>query len=441
MRQNLRNMKKIIEQLRKKYTLEQSKKSVEEIVIPRFMRLSLERAVERFNTLPEEYRTDWSNLLMDVDLSRGVLKTLIQSLFGLYGGKLIGLVDLDMTTAERKVTHIFANTKDKTQQGKFVKLIREVLGGDYLVELINSDETNNREVEQKVKNLVKQAQKENKRIVLVSKDMASRSFSIPEIDTVMLMFDRGSYATIAQKISRVLTPGKTFDGNTKVYGNVISLSLDPNREDVSPIDEYIIYESEKVEGDDLNDSIQRVLRSVQLFTNGQHGEVEIEKDEYADRLINSSSLIRLGSESSKVEHIINDTELVKQLIGVEVTQGEVEKLLGIDSGKVKRTDGGEKTKEEKQAEKKVEDIRTKLKEVLKNIVENVVEISEINNCESDDIIETLDMINDKGLNDELVYEVGVDYNIVKKVILMGGVSRKLLNTIISSYNNENIVMF
>jgi predicted transcriptional regulator len=434
-------MEKILEQLRQKYTLEQSKKSVEEIVIPRFMRLSLERAVEKFNTLPEEYRTDWSKLLMDVDSSRGVLKTLIQSLFGVYGGELIGLVDLDMIMAERKVTHIFANTKDKTQQGKFVKLIREVLGGGYLVELINSDETNNREVEQKVKGLVNRAKRENKRIVLVSKDMASRSFSIPEIDTVMLMFDRGSYATIAQKISRVLTPGKTFDGNIKVYGNIISLSLDPNREDVSPIDEYIIYESEKVEGDDLNDSIQRVLRSVQLFTNGQHGEVEIEKDEYADRLINSSSLIRMGSESSKVEHIINDTELVKQLIGVEVTQSDVEKLLGVDSGKVKRIDGGEKIKEEKQVDKKVEDIRVKLKEVLKNIVENVVEISQINRRKSNDIIETLEMIDKNGYSDEVVIEVGVDCETIKKIILMGGISRKLLNTIITSYNSENIRLF
>jgi predicted transcriptional regulator len=257
----------------------------------------------------------------------------------------------------------------------------------------------------------------------------------------MLMFDRGSYSTIAQKISRVLTPGKTLDGNTKVYGNVISLSLDPNREDVSPIDEYIIYESEKVEGDDLNDSIQRVLRSVQLFTNGEHGEVEIEKDEYSNRLINSSSLIRMGSESSKVEHIINDSELVKQLIGVEVTKGEVEKLLGINSGEVKRTIGGEKTKEEKQAEKKVEDIRIKLKEVLKNIVENVVEISQINRRKSNDIIETLDMINEKGLNEEVVIEVGVDCETIKKIILVGGISRKLLNTIITSYNSENIKLF
>lgn len=434
-------MENIITLLKKKYTLSQTMESVKNIVKPRFMRLSLEKAVEKFDGLPEEYRTDWSKLLMDVDKSRGVLTNLIQSLFGEYNGENVGLYDLDMTTASRKVTMIFANTKNKTQQRKLVKLIQEVLGSRYIIKLVNGDETNNREAEKDIKKVIAQAKRESKKVVLVSKDMASRSFSVSEIDTVMLMFDRGSYATIAQKISRVLTPGKTFDGQDKVYGNIISLSLDPNREDVSPIDEYIVYEAEKVEVEDLNDGIQRVLRSVQILTNGQGGEVEIEKDEYGEHLINSSSLIKLGAESSKVENVIVDVDLVKLLTGVEVTEGQKEKLMGIDSSKVKRTQDSPSTKEQKEVEKKVQDIRKKVKEVLKNIVENIVEISEINNCESDDIIETLDMIDSKGYCEEVVFEVGVDCQTVKKVILMGGISRKLLNTIISSNNHQEVVWF
>ena len=412
--------------------------SVKNIVKPVFMRLSLEKAVEKFNRLPEEYRTDWSKLFMDVDKSRGVLETLIKALFGVYGGDVVGLYDLNMTIARKDVTMIFANTKDKEQQRKFVNMIQQVLGGNYIVKLINGDETNNRKAEEDAKKVIAQAKRENKKVVMVSKDMASRSFSVAEIDTVMLMFDRGSYATIAQKISRVLTPGKTFNGEDKVYGNIISLSLDPNREDVSPIDEYIVYEAEKVDVEDLNDGIQRVLRSVQILTNGEGGEVEIEKDVYGEHLINSSSLIKLGAESSKVENIILNVDLVKQLTGVDVSEGQKDKLMGVDSSKVKRTLNGKSTKEEKETEKKVQDIRKKLKEVMKNIVENIVEISEINNCESDDIIETLDIINSKGYCEEVVFEVGVDCETVKKVILMGGISRKLLNTIISSYNNQKI---
>jgi hypothetical protein len=83
----------------------------------------------------------------------------------------------------------------------------------------------------------------------------------------------------------------------------------------------------------------------------------------------------------------------------------------------------------------------KVKKVLDNIVENAVEISEINNCESDNMIETLTMINDKGLCNEVVHEVGVNCMMVKQIITMGGLSYKLLNTIISSYNKEKVVLF
>jgi hypothetical protein len=435
-------MEDIFKILKEKYTLKSSIESVKGIVIPRFFRLSLPNAINLFDSLPVEYRTSWTKLLMDIDMSKSVLKKIIKSLFGVYDGKIIELADLDMTSIPRKVTQIFANTKDRRQQRKLARLIQETLGNQYLVILVNSDETSNRDAEQDVKGLIKKAQKENKYVVILSKDMGSRSFSVSEIDTVILMFDRGSYATVSQKISRALTPGNTYDGELKIFANIISLSLDPNRYGATPIDEYVIYEAEKVDVDELNDGIKRVLRSIQIFTNGTHGEMEIEKDEYAKNLLDSTSLIKLGAESSKVDNIIFDSVLVKQLLGVTLSKGEKEKLLGADISTVISTDGDTtNTSKEKKTNTKIEDNRQKLKEILKNIVENVVEISEINNCESNDIIETLDMIDSKGYSEEVIFEVGVDCQTVKKVILMGGISRKLLNTIISSYNSEEVLLF
>jgi hypothetical protein len=435
-------MKNILEIIKEKYTLSQTMSSVEDIVQPIFMRLSLDKVVNKSNLVDEEYRTDWTKLLMDIDKSRGILTTLIQSLFGAYGGSVTGLYDLNMTTARRQVTMIFANTKDKKQQSKLVKLIQDALGNKYLVVKINGDETNNRESEKMVKCYIEKSKIEGKKVVFVSKDMASRSFSVSEIDTVMLMFDRGSFASTAQKISRVLTPGNTFYGDKKIFGCIISLSLDPNRENVNPIDKYIIYEAEKVDVDDLYDGIKRVLRSIQVFTNGDGGEVEIEKDEYVDNLINSTSLVKLGAESSKVENIINDLDLVKILTGIEIHEGKKEKLLGVDSSKVKRTqDNNNMVQENNKTQNNKEDIRKKLKEVLKNIFEKAIGITEINNCESDDIIEILEMIISKGYCGEVEFEVGVDCETVKKVILMRGVSRKLLNTIISSYNHQSFLLY
>jgi hypothetical protein len=434
------NIKELICQ---KYTLFQTKESVKDIVRPRFMRLSLGGVVETFNSIPEEYRTDWLKLLKDIKTSKNVLTNLIKGLFGVYNGRLTYIMDLDTNSinVEKYVTMVFASTHDKKQQSLLVDLFREVLGPQYIVELINSDETSNRKIENEAEKIIAYAKQTGKKVLFVSKDMASRSFSISEIDTVILMFDRGSYSTITQKVSRVLTPGVTYKGLPKTHGNVISLSLDPNREDVNPIDEYIVYESEKVQVNDLNDGIQRVLKSMDIFTNN-NGDIEpIEIDIYADRLINSSTLIKLGCETSKVDKVIIDLTLVNMLLGIEVPEVIKEKLMGIDSSKVKRTKDDIPTKEEKEFNKKIEDIRVKVKKVLDNIVENAVEISEINNCESDDIVETLTMIDDKGFCNEVVYEIGIDCRTAKQIIQMGGLSHKLLNTIISSYNKEKVVLF
>jgi len=423
-------------------SLEESKNSVKDIVTPQFMRLSLGGVINNFNNVEPEYKTDWNKLFADVDKAKPILSNLIKSLFGEYNGKLTYLVDLNTSEiCPKDVTMIFAGTPDKKQQKKFHKLVQDNLGPQYIVELINGDETSNREAEDKAKKIIARAKREIKKVVFISKDMGSRSFSVSEIDTVMLMFDRGSYATISQKVSRVLTPGKTYNEHEKVFGNVISLSLDPNRDQVNPIDEYLVYESEKVQVNELSDGIHRVLRSVNIFVNDEGMMEPIVSDEYANKLINSSTLIRVGMETVKVDSIINDVELVKILTGIEVNnQSEDEKIDGIDSSKVVKTDE-EKVKVNNKNQKVVEDVRQKLKEVLSNIVENIIEISEINNCESDNIITTLDMIDDKGYDEEVVFEVGVNCQTVKKIILTGALSEKLLNTIITSYNKEENSIF
>lgn len=417
--------------------LEKSKKTSEDIVIPRFFKLSLGNVINNFNEVPDEYKTDWNKLFADVDKSKPILSNLIKSLFGEYNGKLTYLVDLDTSElCPKNVTMIFAGTPNKTQQKKFSKLVQETLGPKYIVVLINSDETSNRKVEDKVKIVIARAIREGKKVVLISKDMASRSFSIPEIDTNMLLYDRGSYAANGQKIARVFTSGKTYYGDKKIYGDIISLSLDPNRVNINPIDEYIVYESEKVQVNELSDGINRVLRSINIFVNDNGMLEPIIIDEYVDKLISSSTLIRIGVEGVKVDCVINDTELIKLLTGVEVNKkNNEERIEGIDSSKVIRTEG-EKVKNGKTNSKVVEDLKQKIKEVLSNIVESVIEITEINNCESNNIIETLDMIYEKGLCEEVIHEVGVNSQTVKNIILTGALSEKLLNTIITSYNKE-----
>jgi|APGre2960657404_1045060.scaffolds.fasta_scaffold35222_1 hypothetical protein len=435
-------IEEILKKLAKEHTLKESMISVKDVVEPVFLRLRLDNIVERFNQIPDSYKTDWNKLLSDVKLSKGIISNLIKGLFGTYGGNQTFIYDLNTNQHSPKdVSMIFANTPNRQQQRLLANVIRESLGPQYTVVIVNSDETSNKEAEEYVKIEVARAKLEGKKLVILSNNMASRSFSVSEIDTVFLMFDRGSYSAVSQKVSRVLTPGLTFDDQVKKYGYIVSVSLDCNREEISPMDEYIIYESEKVEVDELSDGIRRTLNSINIFTNGESGLLEpIEIDEYSKKLLNSSSLISLGKSSSNPEKIITDENLVKLLTGIEIndTRPEEQKLLSIDSSLVERTIGKKESKKQKLEKDKVFLLKEKLKKHLENIVENIVEVSEINNCESDDILECLDMIIEKGYDDEVIFELDFNSLTLKSIIKSGAVSHKLLNTIITNYNkNEN----
>ena len=158
------------------------------------------------------------------------------------------------------VSMIFGLFKNKIQQNKFVKLTRAALGEDFVVLTINADETSNRQAEEDVQIVVAQSKRKGKRVIMVSKDMASRSFSIPEIDTVFLMYDNGLVSQTVQKSSRPLTPGKTYTGENKIGGTVVSLSLDSNRLEVDPIDLYIVAEANRI--NDANESMQDSVRRI-----------------------------------------------------------------------------------------------------------------------------------------------------------------------------------
>jgi hypothetical protein len=421
-------------------TLKESMNSVKDIVIPQFVRLSLGGIIQRFNNIPEEYRTDWNKLFLDVDKSKNILSNLVKSLFGVYNGNATYLVDLDTgELSPKNVTMIFANTPDKKQQTKFFNLLKETLGPQYIVMLINGDETSNRKAEVMAKKTIALAKRQNKKVVFLSKDMGSRSFSVSEIDTIMLMFDRGAYSTISQKISRGLTPGLTYLGGKKTHSTIISLSLDANRDEINPIDEYLVYEGEKVDNNELGEGIKRVLRSVNVFVN-EDGILEpIVIDEYANKLINSSSLIRLGIETINLKNVLSNNELIKLLTNIDI-KGRlecIEKIEGVDSSTIERIKDT-KTKKEKDSTKLVEDLRKKLKQVLSNIIEKIVEISEINNCESNDIITTIDMIKEKGYENELIFDIDINCETFKQLITTNVLSHKLLNTIITSYNKGNL---
>ena len=192
-------------------------KSLKDIITPRIYKLTLDTFIDRNNSVPDEFKTKWSKLLSDVNQNQSQLTPLIQSLFGEYDGDFNEMfLNLNVRSdVPMNVSVMFCNTRNQEEQKKLVNLTQSILGDKYVVQVLNSNETSNKKCEDKVSKKVSWCKKNNKKLVLITKDMGSRSFSIPELDTVFLLFDGGDLGVVSQKVSRVLTPGHTYNDEKK----------------------------------------------------------------------------------------------------------------------------------------------------------------------------------------------------------------------------------
>jgi len=92
--------------------------------------------------------------------------------------------------------------------------------------------TTNKEAEKYAIDKIKNVKSDNEKngiergISFFSKHMAQRSFSVSQISLGIFYQDATSFDTFKQKMSRVLTQGLGFDGNKKLVGNIIDLSLE-----------------------------------------------------------------------------------------------------------------------------------------------------------------------------------------------------------------------
>jgi|ETNvirnome_2_300_1030623.scaffolds.fasta_scaffold04245_1 hypothetical protein len=408
--------------------------SLQNVVIPRFFQMVLDNAIEKNSSVPAEYKTKWSKLLADVDKSEAQLVNLFDGLYGVYSGTNPNFLGLSVSEfCKLDVSMIFANTKNTKEQGKLKELLQKRYVNTHDVILLNTKEkVTNRDAEKKVMKQIATSKRNGRKTIILTDNMGSRSFSEARIDTVFLLFDKGDIGVVKQKASRVLTG----DGK-KLYGDLVSLSLDPNRSS-NPIHDYIVDEAENInyneeENNNLDDSIRRVLNSISVFTNENGGILtEVNIDKYGEELINSSSLINVGVSSIKPYNVPEGLDLD----GIIIKKINQENKEGIDTDKAITyidTKGNKITDP-----KEVKKCRDKLLQQLKSIVISTIVFSEINNLKSDSIRGTLENIVNVGMEEEVIIEVGVDCNTIISLLDNKVISEKLMNTIISSYNRQEL---
>jgi hypothetical protein len=245
---------------------------------------------------PED-QPSWIKAITDVDKAEGIWRGFYESLTGHAKGKLTGSNAADFglnNLIKGKVTGVMqflpANATN-VQSLKVVDIARSLLPDWIVVPLNGKADATNEDSEAIVKDYAKQATIEGKRgIWVISQGMGARSFSVPEINVVLLTYDNGSLGATVQKMSRCLTAG-----SPDKIGHIISFSIDGNRTDV--IASMVLdtaLKSSRETGDNLEDVLRRVRRTIPIFDFDDNGDcVRITDDEYLDRAMSLTAARQL----------------------------------------------------------------------------------------------------------------------------------------------------
>lgn len=433
-------MSKRLENFFNSYSRNEAVKTVSTLVKPQMYKMVMPNGEFLQEKMPEGLRTKWSKLLADVDQNAFILEHVIDAVFN--QGDINDypeLYDLGISQlTPAKVSMIFGGFPTKEEHNKFVKLVQSKLN-DFIVVGVNGDVTTNRKAEETVKKAVGEAKRNGKRVVIISKDMASRSFSVSEIDTVFLMYDNGLLAQTIQKVSRAFTPGKTYTDEQKRTGTIISLSFDDNRSELDPVDQYVVAEASRTgkEHESLQESIKRVSRSFNIFSQKDGQPASINPDEYAEQLISSTSLTKIAGASTKL-HMLNIQACLDGNVLLSSRKNTTEKhKASVNIGGVKtyvKTDSestqGERDQDSKEAKE--------LMQTVAYFAQNIGELSAYNDFGCETALCTIDSIIEAG--EPLVSEVesffGLDINFMKSLLETGIISRKISNTIINGRNRN-----
>jgi len=313
---------------------------------------------------------------------------------------------------------------NNTQLKHLEKIARACLGNFYDVYAICGEDIKGADAEEYVKNKIRIAKQNGKHVWIIASQMCQRSFSIADLNVVILSYDNGDNAAISQKISRVLT-----NGNREKTGYVISLSIDGNRDDkIAPMIMDAAKDVVEREDVDLFTAIKKVMKTFPIFQLDEDGyPVELLPDEYAKEMFSSANGIRISINKERVYISDFENEAFKILSSLDVSSNTLKQLVDITKGKTYKP--GEKQRQLSPSEQK--ELHSFIIKNIANILDNLVSTLKYQKMIRDkitypELIEILNVEHDSaGL-------VGVNGNQLNTIVDCGYIRKDLLQTYIES---------
>jgi hypothetical protein len=304
-----------------------------------------------------------------------------------------------------------------------------------LVVVLSGETTTNRQAEEEVKKTVAQAKQSHKRVIILSSLMGSRSFSVPEVEACVFMFDRGDIGSTEQRAARCLTPGRKINGEQKKVGWIVNLSLDSNRTEA--LTEMVLIEAQrlaKVENVDFVAALRSVLMTMNIFAEkygvgaGLFQESDINL--VIRQLRDSEKLLRVANATVNVERM-NVEELLDLLTNVPpaVREGTALDVLlpAVRSQVVLEAGSGSDPTPSGELVAQLKDLQAK----IERLNQSALDIAALSNYTGSSYVECLNNLDEMAaLHFESSF--GVDIATVRAIIEMGVLPIPILDTIVYS---------
>jgi len=416
-----------------------------------FYKISIpNKCLDSIKDIDEIYMTNWSKILEDPYKNRDIIKSLLKGLFGSNLNPSVNKINLSKAIykdSEKtvKCVHFFTGCRTNEKLEQLSRVFRGTLPNYNIITLSGDNNITNETAEKEVKNLIEKTKKENDKdgVIILSVNMGSRSFSVSEIEAVVLMYDGGMVSQTIQKTSRALTSGKDYDGDVKNVGNIVSLSFDSNRTD--PIDHLILEESlkNKLKDESVESAIRRLIISINIFLilDDETGDcVEINKEDLIERFLNNTDYKKVVVNSvDYISLLINDEDI---LIGLDEaktfkqSKEKMEKLL--PSGKKFLEEKGTSENPKEKGENEYGKIMERIREVVNMILNSTSTIKSIdcsdiycmNNKKSFiQILKSIKSNEDK--NNEFIQTFGIDSEILIMMCERKRINQDLIDFILN----------
>jgi len=259
----------------------------------------------------DDHLPSWSKFGKDPIRAKGFWTRMLQAVF-LGQGNMPELdIDLQTRTIENfKVAMMFlpgSLTIKGNNLKNVVAMTQQVLKGWEVLEISgggtwNGRKITNKNAERVTKEAIEQCKEKGTPLLILSRGMAQRSYSIGEITELYLCYDEGDAGATTQKISRALTPSK--EGKV---GRIFSLSFDPNRDD--KFDTMMIAAAQnyaKRKDVEVDEALRRVIATIDIFATSEDGRVDIEHDTYLQQILDRNSLGRMVGKQADMSELSFD---------------------------------------------------------------------------------------------------------------------------------------